>query len=242
MSFNPKIIIALDHETDTDALLFAAKLSPQHCRLKVGKYLFVRYGPEFVRKLIDMGFDVFLDLKFHDIPHTVRQACQAAAELGVWMLNVHCQGGSEMLCAAVEGVELASYTRRPLLLGVTLLTSLSQQDVNALGHQESSEQLVIRYAKIAQHAGLDGVVCSAQEAALLRREFDRPFVLLTPGIRLKSSAHDDQQRVQTPDQAFKAGADYLVVGRPITRASDPVAVFWQYHDACADHLSFINNT
>ena len=216
------IIIALDHDTDLQALAFAKQFSPWQCRLKVGKYLFVRYGPDLVKQLIDMGFDIFLDLKFHDIPHTVRQACQAAAELGVWMLNVHCQGGEAMLHAAVEGVDSAQTARRPLLTGVTVLTSLSEQDIASLGYHESVESLVTRYARMAQNTGLDGIVCSAREAQRLRGLLPPSFALVTPGIRLPSDDAQDQQRVQTPQQALKDGADYLVIGRSITQASDPV--------------------
>ncbi|HAG61728.1 MAG: orotidine-5'-phosphate decarboxylase [Legionellales bacterium] len=225
------IILALDHETDTQVLSFVKPLSPAQCRLKIGKYLFVRYGPDLVKQLIDRGFDVFLDLKFHDIPHTVRQACQAAAELGVWMLNVHCQGGNAMLHAAVEGVDSAQTERRPLLTGVTALTSLSEHDIASLGYHESVDSLVARYARMAHHAGLDGIVCSAREAQRLRGLLPVSFALVTPGIRLQSDDCQDQQRVQTPQQAIMNGANYLVIGRPITQSVDPMASLELYLEA-----------
>ncbi len=225
------LIIALDHETDTAALAFVKQLSPQQCRLKVGKHLFVRFGPDFVRRLVDWGFDVFLDLKFHDIPYTVRQACCAAAELGVWMLNVHCQGGTAMLEAAVAGVSDARCDQRPLLIGVTVLTSLNQDDMKALGYQEPVDQLVSRYAQVAVNAGLEGVVCSAQETRRLREHLPSSCVLVTPGIRLPDTEEHDQQRVQSPQQAFQDGSNYLVVGRPITQAQDPAARLEAYLEA-----------
>ncbi|MBV54062.1 MAG: orotidine-5'-phosphate decarboxylase [Coxiellaceae bacterium] len=217
------IIIALDQDTDSQVMSFVRQLSPSQCRLKVGKYLFVRYGAHLIEQLMSLGFEIFLDLKFHDIPHTVRQACQAAAELGVWMLNVHCQGGEAMLHAAVEGVNRAASSQRPLLVGVTLLTSLRAQDLHALKFEASVDELVCHYAKMAEQAGLDGVVCSAQEAQRLRQQCSESFTLVTPGIRLLPSDSDDQHRIQTPQQALSNGADYLVIGRPITQSLDPLA-------------------
>ena len=217
------VIVALDHQSADDALSLVKQLSPELCRLKVGKHLFVRFGPDFVRQLISLGFDVFLDLKFHDIPNTVQDACRAAAELGVWMLNVHCQGGERMLQAAKQGVLQASVDKPPLLIGVTVLTSLDDHDLETLGLHETPADLVLRYARLAAASGLDGVVCSAMEAPMLREALPNDFVLVTPGIRLQADDTDDQRRVQTPEQAIQAGSDYLVVGRSITQAVNPVA-------------------
>ena len=218
---DPRVIVALDFPSAHAALAFAARVTPQSCRLKVGKELFTAAGPALVEKLTQDGFDVFLDMKFHDIPNTVAGACKAAARLGVWMLNVHALGGRAMLEAARDAVA-ASGERRPRLIAVTLLTSLSAQDMRDVGIEGAPAAAVLRLARLAQASGLDGVVCSAQEAALLRRESGKAFCLVTPGIRPAQSAEDDQQRVMTPAAAIAAGADYLVIGRPVTQAPDPV--------------------
>jgi orotidine-5'-phosphate decarboxylase len=220
-SHDPRVIIALDLAPDA-ALALSARLAPQDCRLKVGKELFTAAGPALVEKLLQRGFDIFLDLKFHDIPNTVAGACRAAAELGVWMLNVHALGGRAMLDAARESVDSVR-GRRPLLIAVTVLTSMTNDDLCSVGIEGSPATAAVRLAKLAQACGLDGVVCSAQETALIRRECGRQFRLVTPGIRLPENARNDQQRVTTPAEAIAAGADYLVVGRPITQAADPVA-------------------
>lgn len=217
----PRIIIALDFARADAALELAAKLEPQSCRLKVGKELFTAAGPALVEKLIGRGFDIFLDLKFHDIPNTVAGACKAAAQLGVWMLNVHALGGRAMLEAARDAV--AAGANRPKLVAVTLLTSVAGADMKDVGISGDSESVVLRLARLAQASGLDGVVCSAREAQLLRRECGAGFCLVTPGIRPAQSANDDQQRVATPAAAVAAGADYLVIGRPVTQAPDPAA-------------------
>ncbi len=218
----PRVIVALDFASAQEALAFAARVTPQSCRLKVGKELFTAAGPALVEKLAQNGFDIFLDLKFHDIPNTVAGACKAAAQLGVWMLNVHALGGRAMLEAARDAVA-GSRGRRPQLIGVTLLTSMSADDMRDVGMEGAPAAAVLRLARLAQSSGLDGVVCSAQEAALLRREGGPEFCLVTPGIRPRQSARDDQQRVMTPAEAIAAGADYLVIGRPVTQAPDPVA-------------------
>lgn len=214
-----RIIVALDYPTAGDAWRFVDSIRPEQCRLKVGLELYTAAGAEFLRQLIDRGFDVFLDLKFHDIPATVERACRRAAELGVWMLNVHCLGGVAMLRAArgaFQGID-----RRPILLGVTVLTSHADQDLAALGLTSGVAEQVYRLAQLARDNKLDGVVCSAREAADLRARFGKDFLLVTPGIRAEGSASDDQIRTETPRAAVMAGADFLVIGRPITRAPDP---------------------
>ncbi len=217
-----RIIVALDYPDEAQANEFVQKVQPAACKLKVGKELFTRAGPAFVTRLVERGFDVFLDLKFHDIPNTVERACRAAADLGVWMLNVHAMGGSAMLKAAQEGV--ASATQHPLLIGVTVLTSMDDTALAEIGIQRTAQQQVIHLAKLVKEAGLDGVVCSAREAAELRQAFGPDFVLVTPGIRPAEADSGDQKRVMTPQQAISAGSSYLVIGRPITQAKDPAAV------------------
>lgn len=217
----PPIIIALDYPDRASALAFTRCVSPDDCRLKVGLELYTREGPDLVGELVDKGFDIFLDLKFHDIPTTVARACAAAASLGVWMINVHILGGEEMLRAARKAVDRQAH--KPLLIGVSLLTSHHEQSLAALGIQEDIATVVSRLALLARDAELDGVVCSPQEAARLRQIHGRDFLLVTPGIRPEGSARQDQQRVMTPANALAEGSDYLVIGRPVTQASDPGA-------------------
>ncbi len=218
----PRIIVALDFADADQALHLASRLDPRRCRVKVGKELFVSAGPDLVRRLHDQGFEVFLDLKFHDIPNTVAGACRAAAALGVWMVNVHALGGSVMMTAAREAVD--AYAKRPLLLAVTVLTSHDEATLGEIGlGGDTAGAAVERLASLAQRSGLDGVVCSAQEAHLLRKAHGESFRLLSPGIRPAGAASDDQHRVMTPARALAAGVDYLVIGRPITQAPDPVA-------------------
>lgn len=224
----PRLIVALDYPAAAPALALAERLDPRLTRLKVGKELFVAAGPELVRSLTTRGFQVFLDLKFHDIPNTVAAACRAAARLGVWMLNVHASGGLKMMQAARAALE--GLPTRPRLIAVTVLTSLERADLVQVGLDLEPEEQVLRLARLAAAAGLDGVVCSAHEAPLLKRELGSHFLLVTPGVRPASSAMDDQQRVLTPAQALRAGADYLVVGRPITQAPDPIAALQRIHD------------
>ena len=214
-----RIIVPLDFNTSEQALQLVEKLQPDLCRLKVGKELFTKAGPALVEKLIKKDFDIFLDLKFHDIPTTVAKACAVAADLGVWMLNVHASGGSEMMSLAREEIEKKSH--RPLLIGVTILTSINQQALSELGIQCSVAEQVMRLAQLTSDAGLDGVVCSAHEVKMLRDNLGEEFKLVTPGIRPGGSSNDDQKRVMTPGQAINAGSDYLVIGRPITQAADP---------------------
>lgn len=217
---DPKIIVALDYPEAAPALALAARLDPGLCRLKVGKELFTATGPQLVEQLQGRGFEVFLDLKYHDIPNTVAQACKAAAALGVWMVNVHALGGRKMMEAAREAVAQAS--RPPRLIAVTVLTSMGPEDLAGIGIESSPADMVLRLAKLAHGCGLDGVVCSAQEAASLRRELGAGFCLVTPGIRPPQADMDDQMRVMTPRAALENGSSYLVIGRPITRAADPL--------------------
>ena len=218
---DPKIIVALDFPDSKQALEFARKTSPDQCRLKIGKELFTSCGPTLVEELVNSGYDIFLDLKFHDIPNTVQKAASAAARLGVWMLNVHALGGSAMMQAAREGVEIVA--QRPFLIAVTVLTSLSSQDLKDIGIDRSVPDLVDQLARNALASGLDGVVCSAEEAPALRRSIGDSALLVTPGIRPEWASTDDQQRIVTPQQALADGASYLVIGRPITRHQDPAA-------------------
>ncbi|MEZ5567456.1 MAG: orotidine-5'-phosphate decarboxylase [Halioglobus sp.] len=224
---NSPIIVALDYSHMAPALALAERLSPGLCRVKVGKELFTRCGPEVVEQLQKLGFDVFLDLKFHDIPTTVAGALRAAAELGVWMVNVHSSGGRRMLTAAADALHGAA--QRPLLIGVTLLTSLSQEDLSELGDTRSIESRVLGLAALSEACGLDGVVCSAMETPALRRVCGETFCLVTPGIRLAGDASDDQRRVVTPAEAIALGSDYLVIGRSITSAADPLAALQRVH-------------
>jgi orotidine-5'-phosphate decarboxylase len=218
----PRIIVALDFPDAGKALEFTARLDPAACRLKVGFELFVSAGPSLVEKLVRAGFDVFLDLKFHDIPNTVASACRAAAQLGVWMMNVHASGGGRMLQAAREALEGQSH--RPKLIAVTVLTSMDERDLDELGLGKDVSRLAEALAGLTAASGLDGVVCSASEAPMLRQRHGNDFLLVTPGIRPRSAEQDDQRRVMTPSEAIRAGSSYLVVGRPITRAEAPMEV------------------
>lgn len=216
------IIVALDYSSREQAEALASQLDPAQCRVKIGKELFTRSGPELVRSLQGAGFELFLDLKFHDIPNTVAAAVTAAAELGVWMVNVHGSGGPAMMTAAREA--LRSFGKdAPLLIAVTVLTSMDRPQLAATGLDVEPAQQVSRLARLAQECGLDGVVCSAQEATQLRNERGADFVLVTPGIRPASAAADDQQRIATPAAALASGSHYLVIGRPITRNENPAA-------------------
>lgn len=232
-----RIIVALDFPDAESARACARALSPKTCKLKVGKELFTAEGPAFVESLVGRGFDVFLDLKFHDIPNTVARACSVAANLGVWMLNVHALGGAAMMHAARDA--LGEDDDRALLVAVTVLTSLSDADLQQIGIRETAAQTALRLSGLAQASGADGVVCSAHEAASIRDKFGEAFLRVTPGIRLAdnsadsqkhdseksgSSKRDDQKRIMSPSQAVRNGASYLVVGRPVTQAADPAAV------------------
>ena len=223
---DPKVIVALDFANPMHALALADRFDPASCALKVGKELFVLAGPEPVRWMIDRGFNVFLDLKFHDIPNTVAQACAAATRLGVWMLNVHAAGGRAMLAAAHEAVTSAAAEQGrapPLLIAVTVLTSLADVDLRETGVAGTATQQALDLARLAASCGLDGVVCSAVEAPALRAARGPDFKLVTPGIRPAGASRDDQARITTPEAAVANGADYLVIGRAITQAADPLA-------------------
>ncbi|MDO6446066.1 orotidine-5'-phosphate decarboxylase [Colwellia sp. 1_MG-2023] len=220
---DPKVVVALDFDNQADAFAFVDKIQPNDCRLKVGKEMFTYFGPDFVKALVDRGFDVFLDLKFHDIPNTVAKAVTAAAELGVWMVNVHASGGMEMMTKAKEA--LVPYgDKAPLLIAVTVLTSMSEEDLIGLGITKSPAEQVQHLANLTKLAGLDGVVCSAQEAETLKDTLGKDFKLITPGIRPAGASVDDQKRIMTPEKAIDVGVDYLVIGRPITQALEPQKV------------------
>ena len=221
-----KIVVALDYENKQQALSFVDKLTADSCKLKVGKEMFTHFGPDFVATLVNKGFDVFLDLKFHDIPNTVAKAVKAAADLGVWMVNVHAVGGSKMMSAAKQSLNDFGEDA-PLLIAVTVLTSMDESDLKGVGVDRSAQEQVMMLAQLTFDAGLDGVVCSAQEAVALKSRFGQEFKLITPGIRPIGSAAGDQKRVVTPLQAVQNGSDYLVIGRPVTQADDPLAVLNQ---------------
>ncbi len=218
-----KVIVALDYDNQADALAFVDRIDPDSCRLKVGKEMFTLYGPQFVKQLHERGFTVFLDLKFHDIPNTCSKAVRAAAELGVWMVNVHAAGGERMMSAAMEILEPYG-KERPLLIGVTVLTSMEQADLAGIGLDIEPQQQVMRLAQLTKDSGLDGVVCSAQESGMLKAHLGKTFTLVTPGIRPAGSTAGDQKRIMTPVDAIKSGSDYLVIGRPITQAANPSEV------------------
>jgi orotidine-5'-phosphate decarboxylase len=218
---NKRVIVPLDVPDAEQAVALAARLDPKLCRVKVGKELFVAAGPAVVTRLQERGFEVFLDLKFHDIPNTVAGACRAAARLGVWMMNVHASGGAAMMIAAREAI--AGMAKPPLLIGVTILTSLADEDLAEIGFSGAAEENVVRLARLTHACGLDGVVCSAQEAPAIRKAIGSDFLLVTPGIRLPESEKGDQARVVTPGDALRLGANYLVIGRSITQSPDPAA-------------------
>jgi len=219
----PKVIVALDYPSADAALEMADKLNPALCRVKVGKELFTVAGPDVVKALMDKGFDVFLDLKFHDIPNTVSAAVKAAAQMGVWMVNVHASGGSRMMRAAREAVDSVPGNKTHLI-AVTVLTSMSPDDLAETGIDKSPLEQVLYLADLAKQSGMDGVVCSAQETSAIREQLGDDFLLVTPGIRMPGDDAGDQRRVVTPHDALANGSSYLVMGRSITGATDPVAV------------------
>lgn len=227
----PKIIIALDYPNAVPALALVDRLDPSLCRLKVGKELFTATGPALLEQFRTRGFEVFLDLKYHDIPNTTAQACKAAASLGVWMVNVHALGGRKMMEAARDAI--ANSAQPPKLIAVTLLTSMAQQDLAEIGINATPADMVLRLATLARDSGLDGVVCSAQEAALLRKHCGNEFCLVTPGIRPAHASLDDQSRVMSPQAAMQAGSSYLVIGRPITGATDPLQALLEINQEIA---------
>lgn len=217
----PRIIVALDYARESELLEFVARVTPADCRLKVGLEAYTALGPRVVESLSARGFDVFLDLKFHDIPNTVRAACRVAADLGVWMLNVHALGGARMLSAAREGI--AGLSRPPILIAVTVLTSQTHTDLTDTGIAGETADRTLALAQLAHASGMDGVVCAGTEAAAVRAARGRDFLIVTPGIRPAGSSLDDQRRTLTPGEALANGADFLVIGRPITQSSDPHA-------------------
>ncbi len=231
---DPKVIVALDFPALPPALDLLAKIDPELCRVKIGKEMFTRAGPAFVEQVAGMGFEIFLDLKYHDIPNTVASACEAAADMGVWMVNVHASGGRKMMTAAAE--RLALRQQRPLLIAVTILTSLGQDDIAEIGFAGLPVDNVLRLAALAEDSGLDGVVCSPLEVIPLRAECGAAFRLVTPGVRPTGTSVDDQRRIMTPGDAVRAGASYLVVGRPITAADDPPAALAAINAEVAEAL------
>ena len=229
---DPRIIVALDFNSAADALNLTNKLDPHLCRLKIGKELFTIAGPQLVEKLMLKGFDIFLDLKFHDIPNTVANACKAASSLGVWMVNVHALGGRKMLMAARDAIPQGSTK----LVAVTLLTSMDQDDLDDIGLQGQPEQIVERLARLTADCALDGVVCSALEATSLRQILGNNFCLVTPGIRPSGDQENDQKRITTPRHAIQNGSNYLVIGRPVTLADDPLLMCRQLNSEITDSI------
>ena len=225
MQVRDKLIVALDFSTAEAATQMARKLRGRAGMFKVGMEAFTAEGPMLARHLVDSGEKVFLDLKFLDIPNTVRGACRAAANMGVTLLTVHALGGRKMLRAALEGAaEGATGGRhRSLVLAVTILTSLATEDLDEMGIAGPPQSAVLRMARLAQSEGLDGVVASAREVSAVRKECGPDFLIVTPGIRPSGAAANDQSRTATPQSALNSGADYLVIGRPITAAPDPAA-------------------
>lgn len=230
-SCHSRIIVALDFAAVHPVLTLVDQLQPADCRLKVGKELFTACGPELVKVLVNRGFDIFLDLKFHDIPNTVAQALRAARDLGVWMVNVHASGGHRMLDEARKAL---SGNNDPLLIAVTVLTSMDQADLAETGIQATLEQQIAHLAAMAARAGLDGVVCSAHETMTLRQQLGKNFCLVTPGIRPEGSEAGDQRRIVTPERAIRQGSDYLVIGRPITQSNDPCKTLRTINQSLSD--------
>lgn len=226
MSCQSPIVVALDYPTMAQSIEMAKRLDPNQCRVKVGKELFTTAGPAILDELHKLNFEVFLDLKFHDIPNTVANAVSVAAKAGVWMVNVHASGGRRMMEASANALAQLP-DQKTLLIAVTVLTSMDQSDLAEIGIDLSPEQHVKRLAALAKSSGMDGVVCSAQESAMLSSELGKDFVLVTPGIRPAGSDQGDQKRIMTPAEAMAAGSHYLVMGRPITQATDPIAVLTQ---------------
>lgn len=236
LKYKKRIIVAMDFPSYNEAVSMAKRLDPKLCRLKVGKELFTASGPAIVKDLMGLGFEIFLDLKYHDIPNTVAKAVRVATDLGVWMVSVHTLGGERVLRTVVDSISGIEKEKQPLIIGVTILTSMSVGDMKRVGISlinengiEDSSLPMIRLARLAKDFGLDGVVCSGQEVSVVRQVVGDNFVLVTPGIRLSDGSRDDQKRVATPEVALKNGANYLVIGRPITEATDPLAVLQNFN-------------
>ena len=232
MNQEARVIVALDFDDAAKAMALVDQLDPAACKLKVGKEMFTLFGPEFVKSLIAKGFDIFLDLKFHDIPNTVAKACKAAAEMGVWMVNVHASGGMEMMKAAKKAIAGSSHPQTKLI-AVTVLTSMDQAQLNDVVPEVSPAEQVKKLAQLTAGSGLDGVVCSAKEAVMLRETHTDDFLLVTPGIRPAGADVGDQKRVMTPVDAIDAGVSYLVMGRPITQAENPLAALQAVNQSLA---------
>ena len=232
MNQEARVIVALDFDDADKAMALVDQLDPAACKLKVGKEMFTLFGPEFVKSLIAKGFDIFLDLKFHDIPNTVAKACKAAAEMGVWMVNVHASGGMEMMKAAKNAIASSSHPQTKLI-AVTVLTSMDQAQLNDVVPEVSPAEQVKKLAQLTADSGLDGVVCSAKEAVMLRETHNDEFLLVTPGIRPAGADVGDQKRVMTPVDAIDAGVSYLVMGRPITQAENPLAALQSVNQSLA---------
>ncbi len=232
MTQDPRVIVALDFDNVEQANQLVNQLEPSACKLKVGKEMFTLYGPEFVKSLINKGFDVFLDLKFHDIPNTVAKACKAAAEMGVWMVNVHASGGAEMMRKAKQAIESSSHPQTKLI-AVTVLTSMDQEQLSDVVPGVTPAEQVSKLAALTAESGLDGVVCSAKEAVMLRESLPESFLLVTPGIRPAGADVGDQKRVMTPVDAMEAGVSYLVMGRPITQSENPLATLTSINESIA---------
>ncbi|HCL13115.1 MAG TPA: orotidine-5'-phosphate decarboxylase [Alteromonas sp.] len=232
MNQEARVIVALDFDDAAKAMALVDQLDPAACKLKVGKEMFTLFGPEFVKSLIAKGFDIFLDLKFHDIPNTVAKACKAAAEMGVWMVNVHASGGMEMMKAAKNAITGSSHPQTKLI-AVTVLTSMDQAQLNDVVPEVSPAEQVKKLAQLTADSGLDGVVCSAKEAVMLRETHNDEFLLVTPGIRPAGADVGDQKRVMTPVDAIDAGVSYLVMGRPITQAENPLAALQAVNQSLA---------
>ena len=234
-STQPKIIVALDYDKKSKAFELVDQLDPNLAALKVGKEMFTLFGPKLVKKLVKRDFKVFLDLKFHDIPNTVAKACQAAAELGVWMTNVHASGGTKMMSMAKEALDEYG-SDKPMLIAVTMLTSMDQDNYLKLGYTKPLSEQVTHLASLTQESGLDGVVCSAWEAQALKSQFGHNFKLVTPGIRPTGSDAGDQSRIMTPVKAVKAGSDFLVIGRPITKSENPLKTLCEISESLVSNL------
>ncbi len=219
------VIVALDFASAEKTLDFVQQLEPSLCQLKIGKELFTATGRYLVEQLVLQGYRIFLDLKYHDIPNTVASACKVAADMGVWMVDMHASGGRRMMEAAAEAV--SNYSQSPLLIAVTVLTSMTQSELAETGINLPIDEAVVRLAELSRQAGMNGVVCSAQEATLLRQQLGQEFLLVTPGIRLSTDIKDDQRRIMTPKAALAAGSSYLVMGRPITQSEHPSALLQQ---------------
>lgn len=238
MQERKRVLVALDYPDAEQALDMARKLNPDVCRVKVGKELYTRCGPQILEQIHQLGFDIFMDLKFHDIPNTVAKACGVAAEMGVWMVNVHASGGRRMMEAAMESViQRSCGSQRTKLIAVTVLTSMDQSDLAEIGLDIEPRTQVERLARLTQSSGLDGVVCSAQEATMLRAALGKEFELITPGIRPADSAAGDQRRIMTPRDAILAGSTYLVIGRPITGSADPAKIARSIQDEVDEALA-----